>query len=155
MSRKSPTISPVDRAVGELEQRLADVERQARQLESDTTAQFNPPPPRPEAALVNWLRDIFTPPGRRPPPAPIRRDLFDLSVNNPMPHLDTQSTAVVRPDADLFQKGEHGRLAHYLGAGSVKTFKPLKHVQRRQRQQFYIWLGLAFLVVLFLWLVMH
>lgn len=155
MSRKSPTISPVDRAVSELEQRLAAVERQARQLESATAAQFNPPPPRPEAALVNWLRDVFTPPGRRPPPPPIPRDLFDLSVNNPMSALDSQPTAVVRPDADLFPAGPRGRLADYLGAGSVKTFKPLKHVQRRQRQQFYIWLGLGFAVVLFLWLVMH
>jgi hypothetical protein len=155
MSRKPQTISPVDRAVLELEQRIAVIERESRQLTTVATGQAPAPTPRPGAPLVKWFKDVFTPPGQRPPAGPLRRDLFDPVVNNPMPHLEPQAAAFVRTDAGLFPRAERGRLAQYLSVGSVKTFKPLKHVQRRQRQQFYVWLGLGILAVLVLWVVMH
>lgn len=140
--------------MGEVEQRLAQIERETRQLQVAATGQPVPVPHRPGQALTNWLKDVFTPPGRRPVPAPLRRDLFDSVVNNPMPHLES-SLAAGRPEPDLFQHADRTRLAQYLGTGSVKTYKPLKHVQRRQRQQFYLWLGLGVVAVLLLWLVMH
>jgi len=36
------------------------------------------------------------------------------------------------------------KLAHYLGAGSIRSYKPLKRVQRQTRNRFFMWLGLSF-----------
>ena len=109
MARPLPTLSPLDRALQEVEQRRAQLERDTRQL----LAAGQPAPAPRGTALGRWLKDVFTLPGRRPPTGPLRRDLFEPAANNPMPLLDPAPPSP-RPDSDLFQHAERTRLAQYL-----------------------------------------
>ena len=47
------------------------------------------------------------------------------------------------------------KLAHYLSAGSIKSYKPLKHVQRQTRNRFFMWLGLSLIALWFIYAVVR
>ncbi|HTS18278.1 MAG TPA: hypothetical protein VMP11_11940 [Verrucomicrobiae bacterium] len=47
------------------------------------------------------------------------------------------------------------KLAHYLGAGSIKSYKPLKRAQREARNRFFMWLGLSFVALWIIWFVIR
>jgi hypothetical protein len=47
------------------------------------------------------------------------------------------------------------KLAHYLGAGSIKSYKPLKHAQRQARNRFFMWLGLSFVALWVIWFIIR
>ena len=47
------------------------------------------------------------------------------------------------------------KLAAYLGAGSIKTYKPIKRAQRLARNRFLMWLGLSFVALWVIWFVIR
>ncbi len=144
--------SPVDRAAAELEQQIAALQKQVQQLEQPTQA-VKPAPPTLWEKLAGALR-----PPSRTPALPPRRDLFDVSVN-PVKDLEADPIAFTGREPDLFNPprgtGEKEKLAHYLQAGSLGAQKPLRHVQRRNQQQFILWISLSIAVVIVLWIVVH
>lgn len=155
MFRRKPA-PPVDRVLQEVERQLTDVRRQLR------TAQR----PAPDAA-PGFVRTMLTPARRQVEPTyhVKRRDLFDVATDT-LRELDPEPATPARPvAADLFgARGGNGaravaadssaldKLITYLGAGSVRAcgpHRPLKGVQRRERNRFWGWIGLA---VAMLWL---
>ena len=144
--RKPPT--PIDRAVADIEQQIADLERRARQTESPAAAQ-------PAATRSAW-KAWFAPPPRRPAFSP-RRAPLDIPVE-PMKELEQhpfpferQPDLFNRPSADASTE----KLAEYLNVGGFKIRRPLKYVQRQNRQRFYLWLILGIIALGLLWLVVR
>jgi nitrous oxide reductase len=107
-----------------------------------------------------------------------RQDLFDV-VAEPLKELEAEPIAFAhKPEPDLFaaatasatsatptrsttalesaqvvRPGE--KLIHYLGAGSIKSYKPLKRAQRQLRNRFFMWLGLSFVALWIIWFVIR
>ena len=123
---------------------METVERQLRTMGHATPA---PAAPARESGS-GFLRRMLTPPAQRPT-SRSRRDLFDVP-DNPLPALVDApvTTSVAAAQPELFSVTNTGaKLSQYL----VKPPKPqLKHVQRENRNRFYVWLGLAFAAV---WLI--
>jgi hypothetical protein len=152
MPATAKDASPVDRAAAELEAQIAALQHQVRQLEQPRVA-AKPKPP----TLWEKFVQVLQPP-KRTPALPPRRDLFDVSPN-PVKELAGESAAVAGREPDLFSptrgRDQQEKLAHYLQAGSLGAQKPLRHVQRKHRQQFAVWLSLAIVVVVVLWIVVR
>lgn len=123
-------------------------------------------------AVTSFFRQILSPPKKTVAPSyHARRDLFDIGAE---PLRELEAEAVVsgkKPDQALFSSSEkpadtrttgtiltqsadgpsaQEKLAHYLSAGSIKTYKPLKRVRRQARNRFLMWMGLSLLA---LWLI--
>jgi hypothetical protein len=126
--------SPVDRSVRELERQIAVVQRQMRELSSPT-------PERPP-----------TPPAPRRPVTSIHRPhagLFD-SAEQSLQDLGAEPIAfAVQHEPDLFTAKPNvpEKLAHYLGAGSIRSFRSPKRGQRETRNRFFMWVGLSGLLL--------
>ena len=113
------------------------------------------------------------------PPSRVRQDLFDIDAE-PLKDLETEPIPFVRkPDPDLFAPAAiapaavttsapaatrtttqpvmspQEKLAHYLGAGNLKNYRPLKYAQRRARNRFFLWLGLSLFVLWIIWFVIR
>ncbi len=100
-----------------------------------------------------------------------RRDLLDIGAE-PLRELEAEPVVSgKKPDQGMYSSSEkpaetrttgttvtqstnapsaQEKLAHYLSAGSIKTYKPLKRAQRQARNRFLMWIGLSFLA---LWLI--
>ena len=170
---------PIDRAIDDLDQRIATLQRQLRELETKPAQTPDQPqtsrlPRAPVQALTTFLSNLLRP----VEPAskahhPLRQDLFDASAE-PLKDLEAEPIAFVnKPEPDLFASSpgtpagasaaletaqvvpSHEKLAHYLGAGSIKSYKPLKHVQRQMRNRFFMWLGLSFAALWIIWFVIR
>lgn len=141
------TENPIDRAKADLDRRIGELERRQHQF-SDT----RPP------AVRNAVRAWFTPPSRCPA-TPSRRDVFEVRAD-PLKELESDRFPFGR-EPDLFQQSQpsseksDGKLARYLQAGSDKPFRPLKHVQQKNRRKFYLWVGFSIVVVALLVLVVR
>jgi hypothetical protein len=107
-----------------------------------------------------------------------RRDLFDVPAE-PLKELEAEPIAFAhKPEPDLFATATAAatsttpvsstaaletaqvvppgeKLAHYLGAGSIKSYKPLKRAQRQLRNRFFMWLGLSFVALWIIWFVIR
>ena len=95
------------------------------------------------------------------------RDLLDAAAQ-PMKELEAEPRSVAQqPAADLFNhattaqridcapKAEE-KLAIYISAGSLKGFKrPLRVEQRKNRNRFFMWLGLSLVALWFIWAVVR
>ncbi len=155
MFRRKPE-PPVDRALQDVERQLAEVRRQLRSAE-------RPVPP----ATTGFVKDMLTPARRQTEPTyhAKRKDLFDVPAD-PLRELEPAPVATSRAvSPELFHaSGGNGtravaadssaqdKLLTYLSAGSVRAcgpHRPLKGVQRRERNRFFGWIGLA---VATLWL---
>jgi hypothetical protein len=161
MGFRSKRPNPVDRAVADLERQIKTLERQIHQLDADGQAE---PKPTPLDNVSEFVRKALAPPSKRKTVAPTRerRDLFDLPAA-PLDELQIEhpghyiaepagsTAAVTRPAA-----GADRKLAQYLSAGTFRGQKPiLKHVQKRNQQQFYMWLGLAAAVLCVLYFIIR
>ncbi|HVM61882.1 MAG TPA: hypothetical protein VMV72_13550 [Verrucomicrobiae bacterium] len=73
-------------------------------------------------------------------------DSSGLGVGTPPANSALESAQVVPPK---------DKLAHYLGAGSIKSYKPLRHAQRQARNRFFMWLGLSFVALWIIWFVIR
>jgi hypothetical protein len=106
----------------------------------------------------------------------VRQDLFDVNAE-PLKELEAEPIAFAKkPESDLFAHPTSSgipaavgtaaleiaqvvppqeKLAHYLGAGSIRSYKPLKRVQRQTRNRFFMWLGLSFFALWIIWFVIR
>ncbi|MGD0652650.1 MAG: hypothetical protein ABSA97_16175 [Verrucomicrobiia bacterium] len=127
---------------------------------------------------MKFIKDVLRPPGERSPALSTRtrRDLFDIPTE-PLKDLEAEAIAFSRKaEPDLFAGIEketaapaeakaqtqidcttkpEEKLAHYLSAGSIKTYRPLKHVQRQTRNRFFMWLGLSLIALWVLYAVIR
>ena len=146
MALRSKQAGPVDRAVADLDRQIHALERQIRQRDVGHMDR----PVVPSKSVTQFVKEMLAPPSNRPAPAARkpRRDLFDVEAE-PLKELEAEAIAfAAKPEPDLFKPAapvrEHDRkLVQYLSAGGIRTYKPLKHVQRQVRNRFFMWLGLS------------
>jgi len=150
MLARKPT-TPIDRAMADVERQIADLEQKMRATES--THHDHPAPP---SRVTDTVKEWFRPPSRRFPVS-ARHATIEVSAE-PLKELDDGSFPFAhQPEPDLFSHAKSSeKLAQYLNAGGVKQQRqPLKHVQRQNRRQFYIWLTLGIVALGLLWFVVH
>ena len=154
-------ISPIDRAVEDIEQQIATLQRQVRAAETGKAKPQSPVAATAES-MTKFVKEMLTPPPKAGSPAyRPKRDLFDGAAE-PMKDLEAEAIAF-SPQPDLFApkridcapKAEE-KLAIYIGAGSLQGFKkPLRVEQRRNRNRFFVWIGLSFVALWFIWAVVR
>jgi hypothetical protein len=167
------TSRPVDRVVGDLDRQIAALQKQMRQLTHEPAQR----PATGESSVVDsvggFFKRIATP--EKKPLAPSYRsipDLFD-GGNGPLKGLEADTVAFARKtDPDLIphvtnpgggtasgttvtSAQTQEKLVHYLSAGSIKTYKPLKRAQRQTRNRFLMWLGLSFVTFWIIYVVVR
>jgi hypothetical protein len=134
----------------------------------------------PAKKVTRFVRNILSTSGDfTDTPQRARQDLFDV-VAEPLKELEAEPIAFAhKPEPDLFSTAASAsathtspttstvaletaqvvppqeKLAHYLGAGSIKSYKPLKRVQRQLRNRFFMWLGLSFVALWIIWFVIR
>jgi hypothetical protein len=157
MAFETKSATPLDRVMADLEQQIADLERQRRWIEAHPGAA--PATAESRTGLIKrYLKEMLTPPASRPAP-PVRRDLFDVPAE-PLKDLEPAPIAFANQSgADLFTRAggdtHQQKLGRYLSTGTGKTYRPLKHVQRRNRKQFILWVSLSIVAVVLLWSVVR
>jgi hypothetical protein len=167
---------PIDRAISDLDRQISTLQRQARELASDP-GRTTPSPKSRAEAMARFVKDMWRAPRRVPSPSEeARQDLFEVGAE-PLKELEAEPIAFAqRPEPDLFARAlgaDNGtstgtaaiesaqvvptkeKLAHYLGAGSIKSYKPLKRAQRQARNRFFMWLGLSFVALWIIWFVIR
>jgi hypothetical protein len=156
---------PVDRAVEDLDRQIATLQRKLKQASvGEPAGQSSPPSATTGTSVTGFVKDLLKPPAAKPsPPRKTRRDLFE-AVDEPLKDLEAEPIAFApKNEPDLFvsptridcaPKPEE-KLAHYLSAGSIKSYKPLKHVQRKTRNRFFMWMGLSVVAVWLIWAVIR
>ena len=157
MALRSKQAGPVDRAVADLDRQIHALERQIRQRDTGHPDR----PAVPAKPVTQYIKELLTPPGKRP--AAVRRprrDLFDVDAE-PLRELEAEAAAfAAKPEPDLFQpsapvSGSDKKLLRYLSVGGIRTYKPLKHVQRQARNRFFMWLGLSAVALVVLYVVVR
>lgn len=170
-------MDDLNRQIAALEKQQREMEQQKRQSQprratgSDTGDELSP-----LDAATGFVKQMLTPPKHNVTPSyRVQRELFDAGAE-PLKDLDAQPiTFANKSGADLFTGGTTGasnvagqttgsetvernleaekrqeKLVHYLSAGSIKSYKPLKRAQRQTRNRFFMWLALSFVA---LWLI--
>ncbi len=159
--------NPIDRAVEDIEHQLAALQQQISAANrGGTTA---PTVVSRAESMTKFIREMLSPPRKKAtsPTDKARRDLFDAAAQ-PMQDLTAEPIAFAKkPQSDLFTGAATAKridcapkpeekLAIYIGAGSLKGFKkPLRVEQRRNRNRFFMWLGLSFVALWFIWAVVR
>lgn len=152
MSLWQKNSRPVDRAIQELDKQRASVDQQLRRLEQQKSESH--PPAAPGGGMSGFVKNMLAPTkGQVPTSYRKQRDLFE-EPSDVIRDLDAQPIAfgtkslqhdlyagtVTAPVVTAQQKE---KLAHYLSAGTMRTHRPTKSIQRRDRNRFLGWLGLA------------
>jgi hypothetical protein len=177
---------PIDRAISDLDQQIAIVQRQMREASSGPTrgagirrldATARGQTSASVVTFVGFLKGLLAPPKRELDAAHrVRQDLFDVNAE-PLKELEAEPIAFAnKPDPDLFAHPASSgpvpitgmaaletaqvvppqeKLAAYLGAGSIRSYKPLKRVQRQTRNRFFMWIGLSFFALWIIWFVIR
>jgi hypothetical protein len=155
MAFRSKHTSPVDRAVADLEHQIQTLEQQIYKLDVASSSPSSPPATR---SLAESVKEALRPPSRRRTTRTKREryDLFEAPAD-PLQELQIESAtnffheppgnvaAITRTSTIATSQP---KLAQLLNAGTFRTQKPvLKHVQRKNQKQFFMWLSLAFLVL--------
>lgn len=140
-------LKPVDRALDEVRQQLAALERQQRAAETGRPATAG-------ESLSQFVKRMLT-----PPPKAVTspyRPVPDVDVN-PMNALEADTIPFSQQrEPDLFSHTSNmttadDKLGKFLAAGSLRPPKPtLKRVQRETRNRFFMWMGLSLVA---LWLI--
>lgn len=112
--------------------------------------------------MTKFVKGLLTPPAKavaRPP-----RDLF-YAAAEPMKDLEAEPISFApHPEPDLFASVKRidcapkpeDKLGIYISAGSLHGFKkPLRVEQRRNRNRFFMWIGLSFVALWFIWAVVR
>jgi hypothetical protein len=154
--------SALDRAMADLERQIATVQRQVRVVETGGKPQS--PVAAKAETVTKFVKEILTPPKPAVPATKPRRDLFD-AVAEPLKDLEAAPIAfAAHPEPDLFVSPKRincapkpeEKLGIYISAGSLQGFKrPLRVEQRRNRNRFFMWLGLACVALWFIWAVVR
>ena len=166
---------PIDRAIDDLDRQIATVQRQLREMGTQPGRAHEPGcTEAPGQTFTKFVKDMLVPPRRSVDSiSRAREDLFDVKAE-PLKDLEAEPiTFANKTEPDLFTQAPgaslastaaletaqvvppHEKLAHYLGAGSIKSYKPLKHVQRKTRNRFFMWMGLSFVALWIIWFVIR
>jgi hypothetical protein len=170
---------PINRAISDLDQQIATLQRQMREVANDPAAASPGVSPRSTtSAFTKVVKEMLTVPQSTvgPSSAQARRDLFDVEAE-PLKELEAEPIAFAqKPEPDLFAQAQATaqalytgpsaletaqvvppgqKLIHYLGAGSIKSYKPLKRVRRQTRNRFFMWIGLSCLALWLIWFVIR
>jgi hypothetical protein len=156
--------NPIDRAVEDLEKQIATLQRQVRTVETGGKPQSSVAATA--ESVTRLVKQALTPPPKkamRPPGRP-PRDLFD-TMAEPLKDLEAEPIAfAATPAPDLFTAKKRidcaprpeDKLGIYISAGSLQGFKrPLRVEQRRNRNRFWMWIGLGFMALWFIWAVVR
>ncbi len=184
MSLRWKQPDPIDRAISDLDQQIATVQRQMREVTNGPVrgtaiGRVNATAPTRASAgsFIKFVKGILVPDNREVGAADrVRQDLFDINAE-PLKELEAEPIAFAKkPEPDLFAPPvapvgaaitgtaaletaqvvpPQEKLAAYLGAGSIRSYKPLKRVQRQTRNRFFMWLGLSFLALWIIWFVIR
>ena len=172
MARRTKRKGPVDRAVADLDDQIVTLQKQVRELEAAKEGRpVSARVPSKAETMTKFVKETLTPPAKKPPTPTSRKrkDLFDVP-NEPLKELEAEPIAFAQKTAaDLFTPPAgtttatqidcsikpQEKLAHYLSAGSIKSYKPLKHVQRQTRNRFFMWLGLSLIALWFIYAVVR
>ena len=166
---------PIERAISDLDQQIATVQRQMREA-SNGSEHAGASSASPARTVTKFVKDMLAPPKRTASSkAQARQDLFDV-VAEPLKELEAEPIAFgQKHEPDLFTQAalatgacasttalesaqvvpQQEKLAHYLGAGSIKCYKPLKRAQRQARNRFFVWLGLSCVALWVIWFVIR
>lgn len=178
MKSRSKRGDPIDRAISDLDHQIATVQRQLRELSHDPASEIEAVA-SPTVRVTRFVKGILSPSEDATAAANrARQDLFDVP-DEPLKELEAEPIAFARkPEPDLFAAATasatsttpirstaaletaqvvptQDKLAHYLGAGSIKSYKPLKRAQRQLRNRFFMWLGLSFVALWIIWFVIR
>jgi hypothetical protein len=175
MAFRFKRTDPINRAISDLDQQIATVQRQMREASNGPVPGASP---RSTAStFTRVVKEMLTvPQSTVGPSAQARRDLFDVEAE-PLKELEAEPIAFAqKPEPDLFAHAPaagqpfssgtsvletaqvvptRDKLAHYLGAGSIKSYKPLKRVRRQTRNRFFMWIGLSCLALWLIWFVIR
>jgi hypothetical protein len=172
--RRKPT-DPIDRAIDDLDRQIATLQRELREVATQPArALDHRRSETPVQTFTKLVKDVLAPPRRSADSfSRAREDLFDIKAE-PLKDLEAEPIVFAsKPEPDLFSHAPgvtpapaaaletaqvvppHEKLAHYLGAGSIKSYKPLKHVQRKTRNRFFMWMGLSFVALWIIWFVIR
>ena len=172
MAFRAKRKTPVDRAVADLEAQIAALQHQMRELEAGSEGRPSAPTmPSKADGMTKFVKEMLTPPAKKlsAPSYRARKDLFDVPTE-PVKELEAVPIAFAqKPESSLFAQPDgtatavqidcsikpQEKLAHYLSAGSIKSYKPLKHVQRQTRNRFFMWLGLSLVALWFIYAVVR
>ena len=159
--------NPIDRAVEDLEQQIAVLQQQVHVVETGGRPQS--PVAATTESVTKFIKEILTPPPAKTSGATYksRHDLFDAPAE-PLKDLEAEPIAFAPPpSSDLFAHAATAKridcapkpeekLAIYISAGSLNGFKkPLRLEQRRNRNRFFMWIGLSFVALWFIWAVVR
>jgi len=186
MSLRWKQPDPIDRAISDLDQQIATVQRQMREVTSGPTrgdrihrteATARGQTSASGGTIVTFVKGLLGPTKREMDASDrVRQDLFDINAE-PLKELEAEPIAFAKkPEPDLFAHPSspgnsaiagtaaleiaqvvppQEKLAAYLGAGSIRSYKPLKRVQRQTRNRFFMWLGLSFFALWIIWFVIR
>jgi hypothetical protein len=186
MSLRWKQPDPIDRAISDLDQQIATVQRQMREVTSGptrgagvrrTNAIAGRRTSSSAGTFVTFFKGVLSPTKRGLDASNrVRQDLFDVDAE-PLKELEAEPIAFAKkPEPDLFAHPAspghlaiagtaaletaqvvppQEKLAAYLGAGSIRNYKPLKRVQRQTRNRFFMWLGLSFFALWIIWFVIR
>jgi hypothetical protein len=181
MRFRSKRADPIDRAISDLDHQIATVQRELRELAGDPgrSGDVGHAAVSPPKTITRGSQDVLSASAaNRSTPDRARHDLFDVGAE-PLKDLEAEPIAFAhKPEPDLFAPATASgtrttpaastaaletaevvppqkKLAHYLGAGSIKSYKPLKHAQRQARNRFFMWLGLSFVALWIIWFVIR
>jgi len=177
MKSRSKRGDPIDRAISDLDHQIATVQRQLREMSHDPASEVGAAV-SPTERVTRFVKGILSPPEDTAAASRARQDLFDVAAE-PLKELEAEPIAFAhKPEPDLFATATasatsaapirstaaletaqvvppQDKLAHYLGAGSIKSYKPLKRAQRQLRNRFFMWLGLSFVALWIIWFVIR
>ena len=175
MSLRRKTADPIDRAIDDLDRQIATLQRELREAGTPSAGGHERRPSAlPGEKFVQFIKGLVVPP-RRPVDlrSRTREDLFDVAAE-PLKDLEAEPISFAnKSDPDLFTRDagpapasgpasevaavvpSREKLAQYLGAGSIKSYKPLRHVQRKTRNRFFMWMGLSFVALWIIWFVVR
>lgn len=173
MALRRKLSRPVDRAVDDLDRQIAALQKQMRQLTHEPVQSPAIEQASPANSVSGFFKRMVAP--EKKPLTPSYRSIPDLFDGGSGPLKDLEGDAVAfarKPDPDLFSHvanpvGGGGaeaavasaqaqeKLAHYLAAGSIKTYKPLRRAQRQTRNRFFMWLGLSFVTFWIIYVVVR
>jgi len=174
-------ISDLDHQIATVQRQLREVASDHRHSGDvgHAAGTAGPTAVSPAEKVARFVRDVLSPSTRpHSKPERARQDLFDAGAE-PLKELEADPISFShKPEPDLFAPATASgtnntantrtaalesaevvppqkKLAHYLGAGSIKSYKPLKHAQRQARNRFFMWLGLSFLALWIIWFVIR
>ena len=172
-------ISDLDHQIASVQRQLRALTSDPTRAVSAGQSPADPPHATgsPAVKLTRFVKEILSPPHDTAANR-ARQDLFDVAAE-PLKELEAEPIAFAhKPEPDLFVASAASaiqttpvsgtgaletaqvvppqeKLAHYLGAGSIKSYKPLKRAQRQARNRFFVWLGLSFVALWIIWFVIR